>query len=146
MRLHILSISLFSLSDISSWVDLARFVTKLNFFFKQFYYQFIINFFNFGTNVSRRLSFITLLTIIPQIVAKTHENRTKSTIPPIRKVNLRGWLWNSENGKPLLFSDIPIDVSEWRRTKVAIGDWLIERSVLVKMSSTQVNFADWRKS
>ena len=46
-------------------------------------------------------------------------------------------LGNPETWKPLLFNDIPNDVSECCQTEV----WLIERSVWVQ-SFTQVNFAD----
>ena len=46
----------------------------------QLFYSFIINFFNFGTNVSRRLAFITLSQIFPKITAATHGKRTESRI------------------------------------------------------------------
>ena len=59
--------------------------------------------------------------------------------PPIRKVDLRGWPLNSENGKSLLYSDTCItnDVSEWFRIEVARGAWLIERSAWVQRLSIE---------
>ena len=67
----------------------------------------------------------------PKLPPQHTENGRSLRFPPIRKVNLHGWPLNS--GKPL--SNIPNDVSEWCRTKVARGDWLIERSVWVQRSS-----------
>ena len=53
-------------------------------------------------------------------------------------MDLRGWPLNSENGKSLLYSDKPNDVSKYRRTEGVRGDCLIERtgSVWVQKSST----------
>ena len=81
IKLSFLSIPPFSLSGISRWVDLTRFVTDFDFFFKRTILLLInYNFFNFGTNVSRRLPFITLLAIFPQNAAATHGKRAKSAI------------------------------------------------------------------
>ena len=81
IKLSFLSIPPFSLSGISRWVDLTRFVTDFDFFFKRTILLLInYNFFNFGTNVTRRLPFITLLAIFPQTAAATHGKRAKSTI------------------------------------------------------------------
>ena len=97
----------------------------------------MINFFNFSTYVSRRLPFIALSA--PQLPLQHTENWQSLRFPPIRKVDLREWPLNPETGKPLLFNDIPNDVSEWCRTAVARGDWLIERSVWVQRSFTQAD-------
>ena len=51
----------------------------------------------------------------------TENGQSLLRFPPIRKVDLLGWPLNSESGKPLLFSNIPNDVSEWCRTDVAHG-------------------------
>ena len=68
------------------------------------------------------------------------ENGQSLRFPPIRKVNLRGWPLNSITGKSLLFSDIPNDVSEWCRIKVARADWLMERSVCVQSHTRRLTF------
>ena len=62
-----------------------------------------------------------------QFSPKLPKNGQSLRFPPIRKVDLRGWPLNSENGKSLLFSNIPNDVSEWRRTEVA-PRWLANRT------------------
>ena len=84
IKLPFLSIPPSSLSGISRWVDQTRFVTDCEFLFSsgQFHYYFIINFFNFGTKVSRRLPFITLSAIFPKIATATHGKWTKTTISP----------------------------------------------------------------
>ena len=67
----------------------------------------------------------------PKLLPQHTENGQSLRFPQIRKVNLHGWHLNSESGKPLLFSDIPNDVSERCQTEVAHSDWLMERSVWV---------------
>ena len=59
-----------------------RFVTNYDFVFSngQFDYLFFVNFFNFGTNVSRRLPFIALSVFFSQIAVATHGKRSKYTI------------------------------------------------------------------
>ena len=70
----------------------------------------------------------------PKLPPQHTENGQSLQFPPIRILNLRGWPFEPRNWKTLLFSDIPNDVSEWYRTKVARNDWLIEHSVWVQRS------------
>ena len=90
-----------------------------------------------------RLPFITSA-IFFKIAAATHGERTKSTISS----NPQSWpAWMTFELRKST-SDIPNDVSEWRRTEVAPW-WLAKRTYLhsawVQRSPTQVNFACWRK-
>ena len=138
-KIAFLSIPSFSLSGISRWVDQTRFVTDFDYFFFQTDSfstdsSSISSILVFGTNVSRRLPFITLPAIFPKISTATHGKRTKSKIFS-NPQSWPAWMTNSENGKSLLFSNIPNDVG----LRLPRGDWLIERSVWV----TQFNFADF---
>ena len=67
--------SLLSIQYLSSWVDLTRFVTDFAFFFSNG--QFIVNFFNFRTNVSRRLPFIALLAVSPKNCRRNTRKKDK---------------------------------------------------------------------
>ena len=70
-----------------------------------------------------RLPFITLSAIFSKIAAATHGKRTKSTISS----NPQSWpAWMTFELRKSI-SDIPNDVSEWRRTEVA-PRWLAKRT------------------
>ena len=119
MKLPFLSIPLFSIFRISSWVELTRFVTDFDFFFfkRTIVLSIIINYSNFGTNVSRRLKFITAcMTLEPRHYVRLDNHRAQPRFDIIR---WRHFVYRWAGG----FS----------------SDW-------VQRLSTQVNFADWRKS